>query len=441
MNSPILAFVSIFLSLTLGPNEVEVLVSDEVERVELRLDSRLVGLMKAPSWTLEVDFGHSLEPHLLEAIAFDGEEKELARVDQWINLPTPTAEANLVVDRRADGVALARLTWANVMGDGPESVSLAMDGQVLEVDDPTRIPLPPHDPAQLHFLRAELEFAYNVSVVKEVTFGGSYGDELNTDLTALPVLVESGKRRAALPDIGELQDWFLSGDRPVTVAAVDEGPAEITIIRDRAAQDALERLVAGNAARATTGAGLNRSFFASRFDAALKDQQKLAFFWPFMVQAPSGLWTFPPPVGWMTPQDGGVGWYLATLAPPRPPTGQQLLADAVAVAGMNSLTRNRRRAVVLILGREPADYSRLSPDTVRRYLESLRVPLFVWSPFKNVESAWGEVRDISNQGKFRAAVSDLATQVERQRIIWLQGRHLPQRIRLTESAVSVDFPG
>lgn len=440
MSSPIVAFVSIFLSLTMGVHPVEVLVSDEVERVELWLDHKLVGDMRAPAWSLSANFGRDLEPHLLEAVAFNAADEELARIEQWVNLPKATAEADLVIERTPSGRAHVRLTWANVMGEDPVDVELAMDGRPLEFEDPTRIPLPEHDVSQLHFLRAELHFEHNVSVVEEVTFGGSYGDELNTELTALPILPAGDTKKVRLPEIEALQDWFLSGDRPVVVAAVEEGPAEITIIRDRAVQGDIERLVAGNAMRFTGGSGMSRSFFAGRFDAPLKDEQKLAFFWPFMVRAPAGVWTFPAPLGWMSPRDGGVGWFLATVPPPAPPDGRQLLTDAVAVAGMNSLTRNRRRAVVLILGRDPADSSRLSPETVRSYLRSVRVPLYVWSPYEQPHSHWGEVRDISNMGKLRSAVSELARDVERQRIIWFEGRHLPQRIGLSDRATNVAFP-
>ncbi len=428
MSSPTVAFVSIFLSLTLGVHPVEVLVGDDVDQVEIWLDYRLIGTIEGPEWKLDADFGRDLEPHVLKAVAFDAEGEELARAEQWINLPTPTAEVDLIIDRQPSGEAFVRLTWSSVMGDEPLSVAVSLDGQPLDITNPERIPLPPHDPAQLHFLRAELEFPFNVSRVRELTFGGSYGDELKTELTAFPVLLGDKRAGRTMQEIDALHSWFLSGEAPVMVAAVDEGPAEVTIVRDRGAQERLERVGAGHLLR-------------SRFDAALKEEQNMAFFWPFMVRAPSGRWTFPSPFGWMSSRDGGIPWFLATVPPPAPPDGQQLLADAVAVAGMNSLTRNRRRAVVLILGDQPEDYSRLRPAAVRRYLEALRVPLYIWSPHKNLTSEWGEVREVSSMGQFRSAVSDLARDLERQRIVWLQGRHLPQRIRLTEKAGEVTFPG
>ena len=57
----------------------------------------------------------------------------------------------------------------------------------------------------------------------------------------------------------------------------------------------------------------------------------------------------------------------------------QRLADAAAVAGLQALAANRPRAVLVVLGEQPKDASRYDAETVRRYLESVRVPLVVWS--------------------------------------------------------------
>ena len=79
MNSPVIAFASIFLSLVFGPQKVEVVVSDDVAIVELHLDGSFVNSLTAPSWSTLIDLGSRLEPHHLEAIAFDGDKAELAR--------------------------------------------------------------------------------------------------------------------------------------------------------------------------------------------------------------------------------------------------------------------------------------------------------------------------------------------------------------------------
>lgn len=436
MNSPVIAFASVFLSLVFGPQKVEVVVNDDVARVELHLDGQFVNTVTPPSWSAVIDLGPRLEPHHLEAIAFDGDEEELARAEQWINLPTSPAHVSVLIERDQDGDATARLAWAHFTRSTPESFELSFDGAQLTVQDPEHIPLPFHDPEQLHFLRAEVFFEQGVSAVAEVTFGGSYGDELNTELTALPVLLDE---KSDLPEPELLQGWFRARGEPVAVAAVDEGPAEVLLIRDETVQGTLERIAAGRAIRGS-GAGLNRTLYANRFDARLGVNQNLGFFWPFMTQSSTGIRVFPPTYGWMSPRDGGVGFWLANTPPPKAPPDEQLLTDAVAVAGLSSAARNRRRAVVLILGKEPEDHSRLTEAICQEYLRSIRVPLFVWSPFEHSDSPWGEVVDISSLARLRHAVGELTRALNRQRIVWLQGRHLPQEIQLTDQAVGVRLP-
>jgi len=435
MSSQILAFATVFLSLTVGVQPVDLMVSGTVSRVELILDGELIAELDSPPWRVECDFGQSLEPHRLEAVAYDGEDAEAARVVQWVNLSTAPAEASIVIERPAGEPPYARLSWANLFGDAPQSISLTMDGAPLEITDPSRIPLPPHDLDDLHFLRTEIDFADNISTVVEAVFGGSYGDQVSAMLTALPITLHG---RSKLPDIERLQDWFLSDGQPVQVAAIDKGEAKIVFIRDRAAQPSLESLLEKPRAGGQR-MWLRDSKDAARFVDQLKKDQVFGFFWPFLETARPGLTLFPRTYGWLSPRDGGVGWLLARVPPP-PYESEQMLADAVAVGGMSSLARNRRRAVVLILGDSPEDESRIAPAEARAYLQRIRVPLFVWSPLPQAgNSPWGEITDISTPGKLASAVAELSEAVDRQRIVWLEGRHLPQQIELTSRAVSVGF--
>jgi len=81
----------------------------------------------------------------------------------------------------------------------------------------------------------------------------------------------------------------------------------------------------------------------------------------------------------------------------------------------------RRRAVVFAIGRA-SDASRYDGQTVRRYLASIGVPLFVWSltgPRPELTAAWGEILDVSDQGKLRAATDLLKKNIAAQRIAWL----------------------
>jgi hypothetical protein len=421
MTSSIIAFVSIFLGLVSGAQVIEVSVGDQVAEVEILLNGEVIGELERPPWRVIVDLGKGLTPHRLEAVAFDAKGAELARSVQWVNMARSVVQASVVIEREADGSAFARLTWANPLQIELESLAAWMNGKPLRISDPSRIPLPQHDLKQLHFLRAQLEFKDNVSAVAEVTFGGAYSDHVSTELTAVPVIVKPGKK---LPDLDTLQHWFLAAGRPARVAAVETGPVEIIMIRDQGAQRALNNLVSKS--RGTL----------ERFSGRLKRDQKLAFMWPYMEPNESGINAFPPLYGWLDPQEAGVGTYLALVPSRKVASERQVLADAVAVAAMGTVIRNRRRAVVLVLGKTSADSSLYDPSSVRSYLRDLHVPLFIWSPSKNPPKSWGEVEDISSPPKLRAAVKRLSRLVDQQRIVWIEGRHLPQDITLAPGAAA-----
>jgi len=98
-----------------------------------------------------------------------------------------------------------------------------------------------------------------------------------------------------------------------------------------------------------------------------------------------------------------------------------------------------RRVVVLMLGNEPDDQAALSAEQARRYLQWLRVPLLVWStaPGSQKANGWGRVTDISTAPALEAAVEGLFHLLDRQRIVWLTGYHLPQHVGLTPAATGV----
>jgi hypothetical protein len=142
-------------------------------------------------------------------------------------------------------------------------------------------------------------------------------------------------------------------------------------------------------------------------------------------------------------KDGGLFTLLGKHQYFESPRQEQRIADAVAVAGLQASRENRRRAVVLVLGRELPDASGYDPATVRAYLDFIRVPLFVWSlhgPDTPMARAWGGAEDISKPAKLDEAVARLRTELDSQRIVWVEGRHLPQAVSLAPAA-AVDLVG
>jgi hypothetical protein len=302
------------------------------------------------------------------------------------------------------------------------------------VTDPRRIALPRHDPDQLHFLRVELEFSDNVSSTVEAALAGAYGDQLNTELTAVPAFVA---KRSKLPKLDDLQGRFSKNRVPLPVVAVERGPADVTIVKSRLAHLGLRHLTRTSEKELRARARLGRltrdqSRGGAPSKTSLPSDLGIRFLWPVpdrQQRVGYEIDVFPPSME-LTESDGDLFWLL-TQVQQTGESGPERLADAVAAAGLLASGRNRRRAVLLLLGGGEADASRFDPANVRRYLGHLRVPLVVWS-VRPVDgdraSPWGRVRDVSSCAKLERATMELFRMLDEQRMVWLDGAHLPHEI-------------
>ncbi len=431
-----IAFATLLLGLYLGPQTIELAVSGAVDRVELRLDGATVAWLGGPPWTADVDLGDELLPHELIAVAYGADGEELARARQTVNLPRPLAEAEVVVTGADEGRgAFATVTWNSVVGEEPQGISVSFDGRPLAVGDPRRIELPAFDPRLLHFLSVELEFDDFVSATVETTFGGSFAGQLYRDITAA-VLEVAGKA-----SVDQLQGRLHSRGRALDILAVDEGPADVVVVRDLASQEAVLGLVRqalrrrrvvvvqGQAVTGTPAAARVR--WAGR----LRKEQNVRFLWPFprrVVRQGASLDLFPPSAE-LTPADGGLLYLMSELQPPAAATAEPRLADAVAVAGMIAASRNHRRAVLLVLGAEPVDGSQLSARQAATYLRSLGVPLTVWALAKDLSlDGWPRAIEITDLRKLENAAASLGASLARQRVVWVEGLHLPHEIEVED---------
>ncbi|MBP7676413.1 MAG: hypothetical protein KBB14_08830, partial [Thermoanaerobaculia bacterium] len=80
----------------------------------------------------------------------------------------------------------------------------------------------------------------------------------------------------------------------------------------------------------------------------------------------------------------------------------------------------------------------LTSDEAVRFLVALRVPLFVWSIGKSPSSEpWAAETAIRTAADFDVAVARLRADLRRQRILWVEGAHLPQAVALTPLAKGV----
>ncbi len=445
-----IAFATLLLGLITGVYPIEVTVGGAVTAVEITLDGAPAGRLEGPPWVARVDLGSDLRPRELTARGLDSEGNEVARVTQWLNLPRPPAEVEIVLENGADGAPrTAVLTWQSVSGAKPVSIGLTLDGKPLVVDGQGHAPLPPSDLKVLHVLTAELWFPPGLLARQDVVFGGEYGSRVSTELTAVPVRVHPG---ASLPPPERLKGWFASGGQPLPVAAVEDGPGKVILVRLPSGTEILDKLIPGRRQSAAPSLRYETRFTRQdrirslRHEMRLGKDDRLRFLSLSSnhyrtSRVPAELFDMTREIDY---EEGGLFWHLTNNRVLGDAEKKRRIADAVAVAGLQAAAENHRRAVVLVLGGdEDEDSSRYDPDAVRSYLESIHVPLFVWSLYgPNTAGAqrWGGAEDISTVNKLSAAVARLRAELEAQRIVWLDGRYLPQAIALSPNAQGVDLP-
>lgn len=454
-------FLSVLIGLYAGIHPVELAVADEVVTVEIRLDGRTVTVLSQPPWAFDCDFGAAPAPHELVAIARNARGDEIDRAIRWVNLSDSPVAASMSLETDDGGRAAAVLiAWESIGVRQPPAVEVLFDGEPLPVEDPHRIPLPRFDPGQIHFLSATLRFANGQVSRLEASFGGTLGAEVRTELTAVAVALEKG----ALPPVAAMHGWFTKNGAPLAVHGVEKGPAEVIFVRDPTVQAHLERLGElavrratglavggpGDTAVARAQQRLNRRPPGEplRRLAHLGSDVSLSFLAPGAapLQGDDLVSEMFPHSGAYGADEGG----FLRIGQQVPQMGFAMhFAEAVAIAGMAAHGTHGRRAVVALLGEAPGDSSRYDAAAVSGYLRQLHVPLAVWRfTGESTRSDWPGSLFVglkpSARGvpkSFEEALGDLRRTLRRQRIIWLEGRHLPQEIELSPGARGVRLAG
>jgi hypothetical protein len=423
------AFLTLFLGLTSGIQPFELSVAGRATAVEILLDGTVAQRLTGPPWRGNIDFGADLAPHELVARALDTDGREVARARQWINLPRPPAEVELVLEEGRSGApGRVRLTWERLTHDPPVASSLTLDGRPLQLDRTGRATLPPHDSESAHVLTAELRFPSNIVARKDLIFGGE-GGETYTELTAVPVRLLKGRR---LPDPAALQGWFVDGQgRPLKVTAVENGPGELYLVRVPAT-DYVKNQIGIGWGRTMSGLTLAKDDLIR-----MVSPWSRAYLGGIGGTARSDLFDLSP----HSPSKYGLAVHLFNSFFKRDGSERLRPTDAVAVAGLHAMAGGRRRVVVLVLDMVSGDESVYDPVTVRRYLSSIRVPLHVWSVDRDISSMkrWGDVQEAWNVVSLELAFSKAAADLEHQRIVLVEGRHLPQSIRLSPKAAGIEI--
>jgi hypothetical protein len=430
-----LAFLSLFFGLIRGPYPVELAVNGPAAGVELLVDGRSVRKLQAPPWKTEIDFGPDLLPHQITARALDAQGHEIARAEEWANLPHPLAKVEVILEReKLEPPKAAKIVWTDLKGETPSERLLTFDGTPVTLDAEGRGVLPPHDLKSLHVLAAEVAFSSGRNARKEIAYGGEYGSEVSTELTAVPVHTRHGD----LPPADKLGRWLTADGKPLSVAAVEDGPGQLYLILSPGVPRALWQIVHGKSMARDPRSVMK-----------LGAEDRVRFVLPFSQRfAASGeltdLFDISPEIG--IEKVSLMTVLLGSLDSGALARGPMRTVDAAAVSGQEAAAENRRRATLVVLAGDAKDQSRFDPATVRRYLAALRVPLFVWCLGKpergSAAEAWGSaVRVLRGETDLQRAYGELRDTLDSQRIVMVDGRHLPQSISLTSKAAGVELVG
>jgi hypothetical protein len=130
-----IAFLSLFFGLIRGPYPVELAVNGPAAGVELLVDGRSVQKLQGPPWKTAVDFGPGILPHQIVARALDAQGHEIARAEEWANLPHPLTKVEILLEReRLETPRAAKIVWTDLKGEKPSARLLAFDGLPLTLD-------------------------------------------------------------------------------------------------------------------------------------------------------------------------------------------------------------------------------------------------------------------------------------------------------------------
>ena len=417
--------MTLFLGLTTtGSWPVDVKAPPGTAAVSYLVDGELAAKVWGPPWATSVDFGPRLLPHELVAVATDAEERELARAVQLVNLPRPLAEAVFVLEEVGAGRWHARLRWQSAVARSPRSVRLTLGGEPLEVPDPLSFAVPPAEGPFARVLRAELQFEGGVAATAEALVGGRDRDASATALTAVPVVFAS-TRREPTPD--SLAGALLAKGQPLRVVAVEEPAADVVFVVDPAAEGDLLSIDASRLQRRALAPSLRMGRDVSRY---------------FVMPVPA----FHPDTGFQVfpligPFEGGSGrGLIADYSAARrrhPNVKESLLPGAAQISGVFAVQNGRRRAVVWVLSAaEPSDEPLAA---ARDFLRALNVPLAVWCVAQEAsrEGARSAPQTIVTSWDVESAIGVLEDALERQRIVWVEGRHLPQTIEVAPGRTGI----
>jgi hypothetical protein len=390
---PQVVFLSLFLGLITGTQSVVLQVDGAVKSVRIELRGREVARLDSAPWSAKVDFGTTLTPGQLTAIAYDERGHEIARTSQLINLARPAAEMEIVIKSERGKPAEVELVGRHRLHQAPKSAKLLVDVIEVKVGRDFRARLPQVDWSHPHLISAEMQFEDGEIAKRDVAIEAGYSSSTSSELAPMLVTMNGSKQ----PD--SLDGCFSSRGTPLRASAIEKNDAFVVMVKDPATRPQTAEL---------------------QFEPGTAER----ILWPVSrpINAPGEPTAIAFPQSVNHGKAATVSWLLRERLTPAPSAAEpRQFTDAVAVAALASLERGRRRAVILVVSKAP-DRSLYLPQVVRGYLEEVGVPLFVWSADgarPDLTAAWGRIDDISTTAGLQAAVGRVNDALARQRIVWV----------------------
>lgn len=398
-----IVFLTLYLGLVSGPQPLALQADAAVKSIRIAVDGTPLATLTEPPWRAEIDFGTALLPHQVVAVGLDARGAEIGRAAQFVNVPRQAAEAEIVLDRNAEGRPVrARLVVRHLAQEKSRAATMKLDDAPLALDKDFSAALPAIDMKRPHLLMAEVKFADGAVARRELVFGGEFAESAETQLTPVAI-VRTGDAQPA-------GDCFVANGRTLRVRSIEEGDANVIIVRDPSTATLKHQILKqATVPMLRKYATLDQGTFfylLSPVAEKMRDGEQLTQIFPLSESIDAS--------------QAGMLHVLTQLNVTQ--AGPRQWADATAVAAVRAAARGRRRVVVLVLGESP-DKSDHQPAIVSNYLAALGVPLFVWSPGgvrPELTERWGAVADMSAMGRVVQGTLVIQRALAAQRIAWVE---------------------
>ena len=443
-------FLTLFLGLVAGSQDVAVTVSEQVTKVELRLDGQSVGWLEAPEWKSEIDFGPDLRPRWLDAVAFGEQGQELGNARQAINVPRPAAEASLLVKRDGDDT-IGQLIWEDSLGGSLSWTEFSLDSEAYEVEEPERFALPTPRQGRLRLLEADMGFTSGTEASAQTVYGSQPSETIDAELTAIPL------RKKSKTSVSELKKHLRGPNGRLNVVGTEREASTLIVVKGDGVTEALLAMDTpfGDPEEHSSHTPIRRSTLTYSTqvsdDAAVAapnkrwrtlpfpTQQSIALIRPFARKETGkslslNLFAASPMI---SRPKGGLLWFLNTDVAVANLDPTPRVGDALALAGLKASEHNRRRAVLLVLEEELDDSSQSSIASSVNYLNAMGVPVHIWQvdvERKNPNLVHASSVLIQNYRQLRRAYQQLQDDFATQRTAWVSGSYLPSEITISDTA-------